>query len=105
MQGTAISDAVNLASRLQDLTREYGVSLIVSSQALFDLEDPNRFDYRFLDKLRLRGKGKPSPSTRFSIAMKRGAGKSRRIHGRSSKKGCMTSTPDASMRLLRDSMK
>ena len=56
MQGTAISDAVNLASRLQDLTREYGVSLIVSSHTLFDLEDPNRFDYRFLDKLRLRGK-------------------------------------------------
>ena len=56
MQGTAISDAVNLASRLQDLTREYGVSLIVSSHALFDLEDPNRFDHRFLDKLKLRGK-------------------------------------------------
>ena len=56
MQGTAISDAVNLASRLEDLTREYGVSLIVSSHALFDLEDPNRFDYRFLDKLKLRGK-------------------------------------------------
>ena len=57
MQGTAISDAVNLASRLQDLTQEYGVSLIVSSHALFDLEDPNRFDYRFLDKLRVREKG------------------------------------------------
>lgn len=56
MQGTAISDAVNLASRLQDLTREYGASLIVSSHALFDLADPNRFDYRFLDKLKLRGK-------------------------------------------------
>ena len=56
MQGTAISDAVNMASRLQDLTREYGVCLIVSSHALFDLEDPNRFDYRFLDKLKLRGK-------------------------------------------------
>jgi class 3 adenylate cyclase/CheY-like chemotaxis protein len=56
MQGTAISDAVNLASRLQDLTREYGVSLIVSRHALFDLEDPNRFDYRLLDTLRLRGK-------------------------------------------------
>lgn len=56
MQGTAISDAVNLASRLQDLTKAYEVSLIVSSNALFDLEDPNAFDYRFLDKVRLRGK-------------------------------------------------
>ena len=56
MQGTAISDAVNLASRLQGLTKEYDVSLIVSSHVLFDLADPNRFDYRFLDKLKVRGK-------------------------------------------------
>jgi two-component system sensor histidine kinase ChiS len=58
MQGTAISDSVNLASRLQDLTKFYDVSLIVSSHALFDLENPNRFDYRFLDKVQLRGKEK-----------------------------------------------
>lgn len=56
MQGTVISDSVNLASRLQELTKLYSVSLLVSSNALFDLEDPNRFDFRFLDKLRLRGK-------------------------------------------------
>jgi len=56
MQGTAVSDAVNLASRLQELTKTYGVSLIVSSNVLFHLEDPNSFNYRFLDKLRLRGK-------------------------------------------------
>ncbi len=59
MQGTAISDAVNLASRLQDLTKEYGVSLIVSDRALFDMEDPNLYDHRFLDRLRLRGKDEP----------------------------------------------
>jgi len=56
MQGTVIGDSVNLASRLQDLTKTYGVSLVVSSHALFDLEDPNRFDFRFLDKVKLRGK-------------------------------------------------
>lgn len=56
MQGTAVSDAVNLASRLQELTKIYGVSLVVSSDALFDLKDPNSFSCRFLDKLRLRGK-------------------------------------------------
>jgi two-component system sensor histidine kinase ChiS len=55
MQGTAISSAVNLASRLEELTKTYGVSLVVSSNVLFDLEDPNRYDYRFLDKLRPRG--------------------------------------------------
>jgi two-component system sensor histidine kinase ChiS len=56
MQGTVISDSVNLASRLQELTKVYGVSLVVSSHGLFDLEDPNRFDFRFLDKIKLRGK-------------------------------------------------
>jgi hypothetical protein len=29
---------------------------VVSSHVLFDLEDPNRFDFRFLDKVKLRGK-------------------------------------------------
>jgi class 3 adenylate cyclase len=56
MQGTVISDSVNLASRLQELTKTYGVSIVVSSHALFSLEDPNRLDFRFLDKLRVRGK-------------------------------------------------
>jgi two-component system, sensor histidine kinase ChiS len=56
MQGTVISDAVNLASRLQVLTKVYGVALVVSNFVLFGLEDPNRYHYRFLDKVRLKGK-------------------------------------------------
>jgi len=56
MQGTVISDAVNLASRLEGLTKIYGASLIVSNHVLFGLEDPNRYHYRFLDRVRLRGK-------------------------------------------------
>ncbi|MGA2764710.1 MAG: response regulator [Spirochaetia bacterium] len=56
MQGTAISDAVNLASRLQELTKLYGVSLIVSKNILFGLENPNLYKYRFLDSVRVKGK-------------------------------------------------
>jgi len=56
MQGTVISDSVNLASRLQELTKHYGASLVVSSHLLFDLEDPNKYDFRFLDKVTIRGK-------------------------------------------------
>ncbi len=59
MQGTVISDAVNLASRLETLTKDYGVSLIVSSNVLFNLKDPNKYNYRFLDKLKVRGKKEP----------------------------------------------
>jgi len=56
MQGTAISDAVNLASRLEALTKVYGVSLVISNFVLFGLDDPNRYHYRFLDNVRVKGK-------------------------------------------------
>lgn len=56
MQGTVISDSVNLASRLETLTKDFGVSLIVSNNVLFNLKDPNAYNYRFLDKLKVRGK-------------------------------------------------
>jgi len=56
MQGTVISDAVNLASRLEQLTKTYNVSLIVSAEVMRELEDPNRYRYRFLDRVRPKGK-------------------------------------------------
>jgi class 3 adenylate cyclase len=56
MQGTVISASVNLAARLQELTKLYGVSLLVTSDALSELENPNQYNFRFLDKVRLRGK-------------------------------------------------
>jgi two-component system sensor histidine kinase ChiS len=56
LQGTVISDAVNLASRLEGLTKTYGVSLVVSSDVLSGLSDPNRYAYRFLDRVTVKGK-------------------------------------------------
>jgi class 3 adenylate cyclase len=56
MQGTAISSAVNLASRLESLTKIYGVSLLVSSSAFGDIDDPSRYSYRFIDKVKVKGK-------------------------------------------------
>lgn len=56
MQGTVISDAVNLSSRLEELTKYYGVSLVVSKFVLFGLENPNRYGYRFLDNVQVKGK-------------------------------------------------
>ena len=61
MQGTVISDAVNLSSRLQELTKVYGVSLIVSNTVLFGLKDPNRYRYRFLDNVKVKGKTEAVP--------------------------------------------
>jgi hypothetical protein len=61
MQGTVISDAVNLSSRLQELTKVYGVSLVISNTVLFGLKDPNRYRYRFLDNVKVKGKKESVP--------------------------------------------
>jgi class 3 adenylate cyclase len=58
MEGTVIADAVNLASRLEGLTKVYGCSIIMSESALFGLSDPNRYNWRFLGKVRVKGKRK-----------------------------------------------
>ncbi len=56
MDGTVISDAVNLASRLEGLTRLYGCSIIISEDTLARLEDPSAYNYRFLDIVKVKGK-------------------------------------------------
>ncbi len=56
MEGTVISDAVNLASRLEGLTKMYGASIIVSEQILKELANPDQYSYRFLGKVRVKGK-------------------------------------------------
>ena len=56
MQGTVISDAVNIASRLQGLTRKYGCPILVSEQTLQGVQFPDSFHARLVDKVRMRGK-------------------------------------------------
>ncbi|MFW6296106.1 MAG: adenylate/guanylate cyclase domain-containing protein, partial [Halothece sp.] len=58
LEGTVISDAVNLASRLEGLTKEYGSLIIVSGQTLIHLQDAVQFNYRFIDKVKVKGKNK-----------------------------------------------
>jgi class 3 adenylate cyclase len=56
MDGTVISDAVNLASRLEGLTKLYGSSIIISEDTLIKLSDPSKYDYRFIDIVKVKGK-------------------------------------------------
>ena len=56
MDGTVISDAVNLASRLEGLTKKYGVSLSISEHTLKGLENINAYHHRFLGKVQVKGK-------------------------------------------------
>ncbi len=56
MEGTVVSDAVNLASRIEGLTKMYGTSIIISQDTLIKIEDPGRYNYRFLDVVKVKGK-------------------------------------------------
>jgi hypothetical protein len=56
MDSTAISDTVNLASRIERLTKEYGVSLLISHYTFAQLEDANHYTFRLIDRVKVRGK-------------------------------------------------
>ena len=56
MNYTAIGDAVNLASRLETLNKQYGTS-IIASESIFERARQD-FDFRLLDIVAVRGKSK-----------------------------------------------
>ena len=56
MDGTVISDTVNLASRLEGLTKRYGASLIVSEQTLEAMDNVEQYQTRFLGRIQVKGK-------------------------------------------------
>ncbi len=74
---TAIGDSVNLASRLESLTKFYGVSVLVSEDTRQLVG--NEFQFRELDLVRVKGKHKPvavyellTGSTEFSDSFAEG---------------------------------
>ena len=56
MESTVIADAVNLASRLEGLTKVYGAGIIVSGAIIDRLDDPKKYNYRFVDRVTVKGK-------------------------------------------------
>jgi len=59
LQGTVVADVVNAAARLEGLTRIYGSSISVSESILSSLKEPDSYNRRFVDKVRLKGKDIP----------------------------------------------
>lgn len=56
MEGTVISDAVNLSSRIEGLTKEYGVQLLISQHTLDRLVLPSEYAIRMIDQVQVKGK-------------------------------------------------
>lgn len=56
MESTVISDAVNLASRLEGLTKLYGSGILISQETLSNLSNPDNYKYRFVDRVMVKGK-------------------------------------------------
>ncbi|MGH7494812.1 MAG: adenylate/guanylate cyclase domain-containing protein [bacterium] len=59
MESAIIGDTVNLASRLQNLTKHYGVGVLVSESAFREISNPERYCHREVDVVQVRGKTKP----------------------------------------------
>jgi len=59
MDGTVISDAVNLASRIEGMTKMYGATLLISEDTYMNLNDISQYAIRTVDRVTVRGKSEP----------------------------------------------
>lgn len=58
MDGTVIADAVNIASRLEGLSKLFDANIIVSEDVLSEVKEKMDVDYRFLGNVPVKGKSK-----------------------------------------------
>ncbi len=56
MDGTVISDAVNVAARIEGLTKNYGVSMLISHFTFMQLQNPENYAIRAIDRVQVKGK-------------------------------------------------
>jgi len=60
METTVISDAVNQAARMESLTKTYGAKILLSLGTLNSINAPDKYSYRLVDVINLRGKNEPT---------------------------------------------
>ena len=56
MEGSVVSDAVNLASRVEAMTKLYRVGILISDYTFLCLSDPTRYEMRIIDCVNVKGK-------------------------------------------------
>lgn len=56
MEGTVISDSVNLAARLEKVTKIYGTPLLITHHTFKELQDSNDYQLRIVDHIKVKGK-------------------------------------------------
>lgn len=56
MEGTVIADAVNLASRVEELTKIYQTPLLITEHTYRQLEEPMQYHIRVIDVVKVKGK-------------------------------------------------
>ena len=61
MEATVISDVVNIASRIESLTKVFGAQIIISGDVLLSLGDKDRYAHRFLGRASVKGKRNTVP--------------------------------------------
>ena len=59
MEGTVISDDVNLASRIENLTKYYGAEILISDALLNQIPDTTKYQYRMIDTVIVKGRSEP----------------------------------------------
>ncbi|MBN8220770.1 MAG: adenylate/guanylate cyclase [Spirochaetes bacterium] len=59
MDGTVISDSVNLASRIESLTKKFDANVLISEMVFQELADPTLYHTRVIARVRVKGKEQP----------------------------------------------
>lgn len=59
MESTVISDSVNLAARMEGLTKMYGAGVLISGSVRRSMREPDSFAMRRVDRVKVKGKREP----------------------------------------------
>lgn len=59
MEGTVISDTVNLASRIEGMTKLYGIPLLISDNVFNSIKNKSKYYIRKIDTVKVKGKDNP----------------------------------------------